>query len=686
MMTPLKADAAQYLGATLVRRVTWMRALVRLLISDKKLKRRTLRIISDYRVIERSNCFDRSFYLACNPDVAQSGMDPLLHYLLHGEREGRRPSAVISAKRLDGLMRGRPKSSHSALALLLRGEGERPTIDPILERRALALPRIVRPHGPASHKKLVVYTAVFDQYDLLPTPSVASELVDYVCFSEREISNPGVWRVRSIDYFHHVPRRMARYAKLHPHRYFPNYEWSLWVDGRIALRIDPIDLLRQCDGEGDFFAFYHPMRSTPFEEGSEVIRLDLDDHATVANQMERYRSLGLPEETTLHETGVLLRRHGSDAVVNHSRTWWSEIAGGSLRDQLSFDFAAWRARVPILPLAEHGTSVRNDSRFLFSTHRTPERSARAWLLDMGLTNPPAFVTEPRAIRRDEADEADIVVCIHNALEDVVRCLNSVDRARIGRERLILVDDGSDSETRDWLRSYALANADRTALLRRGSAGGYTIAANVGLRESNAPNVVMLNSDVIVPRGWLKKLHDGAHAGLEIGLVGPLSNAASYQSVPQLTAPDGGFLVNILPPKMSVDQMDALCGQIGDGLYARVPALNGFCMLIRRAVIDRIGLFDEATFPEGYGEENDYCLRAADAGFSAAIACNSYVYHAKSRSYTSARRNQLAAKATAAIKAKWSESRLSDCSRTMEDHPWLAIIRSRVANELRRSLS
>ena len=61
-------------------------------------------------------------------------------------------------------------------------------------------------------------------------------------------------------------------------------------------------------------------------------------------------------------------------------------------------------------------------------------------------------------------------------------------------------------------------------------------------------------------------------------------------------------------------MQAILEGVTERRYPAVPLLNGFCTLIRRAVFERAGLYDEDAFPIGYGEETDLCLRAAKAGF------------------------------------------------------------------------
>jgi O-antigen biosynthesis protein len=664
-------------------RVHWWKVIRDMVSHTGGLRRRTWRLAREYWTIHRSGSFDRSSYLADNSDVAAAGVDPLWHYLCHGEKEGRRPSRQLSYEELFDLTNDSSLLRGSRLAKLIReGPVVRTAVDTAPAKASHTLPRIGRLGEVAARpKRIAVYTAIFDGYDELQQPEVVSNDADYICFSDMPIKSPGVWQVRALDYFHTNPRRTARFAKVHPHIYFPDHEWSLWIDGRVRLRIDPMDLVRQ--SSGDLTAFWHPERVSPFQEAEEVIALGLDNPDIVNRQMSRQRDVGFPADAPLHETNVLLRRHMSEQVVAHSRIWFAEIQSGSLRDQLSFDFAGWRAGVPIESFGVRPLNVRNDPRFFVASHLRRKRNATVRMHsggDVSGTFPVLNVGKP-ASSPTETASVDIIVCVHNALEDVTRCLEAVVRSRTKSQRLILVDDGSDPETRDWLTAHLASLRDDDVLIRRETAGGYTVAANHGLRASTAPFVALLNSDTIVPSGWIKKLIAALDSGPDIGLAGPLSNAASYQSIPEVVSPEGGFKVNDLPSGTTVEDMDRLCQQLAADIYPRVPILNGFCILMRRSLIDRVGLLDEQAFPRGYGEENDYCFRAWDAGFSAVIACTTYVFHAKSRSYTSLRRNELARAAGMALKQKWSEERVRSAAQTLEEHPWLAAIRSRVAEAL-----
>jgi GT2 family glycosyltransferase len=281
---------------------------------------------------------------------------------------------------------------------------------------------------------------------------------------------------------------------------------------------------------------------------------------------------------------------------------------------------------------------------------------------------------------------DVIICIHNALDDVKNCIESVLRTEFtaGTYRLILVDDGSDAPTADYVKQTAAGHENITSI-RRDKAGGYTIAANTGLRASQADFCALLNSDTIVPKNWLNKFTALFTQKPDVGIIGPLSNAASWQSIPDLSAPEGGWAVNSLPKGWSVDDMDAAVERAAQDIAVtpRVPLLNGFCYMIRRSILDGVGLMDEEGFPRGFGEEDDFCMRTALAGYGIMIALNTYVYHAKSKSYGSKARNSLSQKGQVMLKKKHGEIRLARAVASMRHNPYLAEMRLGVAELLPR---
>lgn len=272
---------------------------------------------------------------------------------------------------------------------------------------------------------------------------------------------------------------------------------------------------------------------------------------------------------------------------------------------------------------------------------------------------------------------DIVICIHNALADVKRCLTSVLCSTAPPYRLILVDDGSADETRDYLKRFAAGQG--CVLLRHETALGYTCAANAGLQASSAPFVLLLNSDTMVAPRWLDRLICCAESAPRLGMVGPLSNTASWQSVPAVFDAAGDWAENPLPPGWDLNRYAGEVARESARIYPRVGFLNGFCLLIKRELIREIGLFDAETFGRGYGEENDYCLRATAARWELALADDCYVFHAQSKSYSSERRQKLAQLAGLALSAKHGDAPIEAGLAITRHHPALEYIRQRCSS-------
>lgn len=273
-----------------------------------------------------------------------------------------------------------------------------------------------------------------------------------------------------------------------------------------------------------------------------------------------------------------------------------------------------------------------------------------------------------------AHEVDIVICVHNALEDARACLESVERYRNPRHSIVLVDDGSDEETQAFLRSFATERS-HVRLHRNSIAQGYTKAANAGARMAKGEFIIFLNSDTIVTSKWAEKLIDGLQSRPGIGMAGPLSNAASYQSIPDVRPTKTQTAVNELPEGLSIDDINQLCESRATLPFPAVPLLHGFCLAMSRDVWSAVGPFDEDAFPRGFGEENDFCLRAADQGFGMVVATNTFVYHAKSKSYDLKVRHKLVEMAQQILYDRHGKKRFLDSVKVLERNPDLRQLRA-----------
>ena len=149
--------------------------------------------------------------------------------------------------------------------------------------------------------------------------------------------------------------------------------------------------------------------------------------------------------------------------------------------------------------------------------------------------------------------------------------------------------------------------------------GFVRTVNKGLTRFIDNDIVLLNSDVIVPKTWLPRLAAEAYSCRRVGTVTPFSNNATVCSFPIINHE------NAQPFAMSVDEIDAVFS--GNKLPCIAsPTGIGFCMYIRRDCLDEIGFLDADRFGRGYGEENDLCQRGEEAGWRNLLSPNLYAYH------------------------------------------------------------
>ena len=103
--------------------------------------------------------------------------------------------------------------------------------------------------------------------------------------------------------------------------------------------------------------------------------------------------------------------------------------------------------------------------------------------------------------------ADVVIPVHNIPEDVQRCIESCIRSLRSEDQIILVDDGSTAPTEKICARAAEKHPRNVSLIRRPEGSGFCNAANAGIRLADAPIVILLNSDTVVPwGGWIKSKH------------------------------------------------------------------------------------------------------------------------------------------------------------------------------------
>ena len=253
---------------------------------------------------------------------------------------------------------------------------------------------------------------------------------------------------------------------------------------------------------------------------------------------------------------------------------------------------------------------------------------------------------PESSSRAENWDRDvaIIVPIYNSPQLVARCIDAVLRWSPSSARLILIDDAS---TDPAIATLLDTKANSRVIVRRNASNrGYTHSVNVGIDLAGDADVILLNSDTQVGPRWLQSLRHAAYSDVRIATATAVSDNAGAFSVPELEQ------YCPIPAAWNLVAAQRAILQRGGLRYPALPTGNGFCMYIKRRVIERIGAMDEQAFPQGYGEENDFCQRAENAGFSHVIAGNVLVRHERSASFGHERRAALGLQGMAVLRERY----------------------------------
>lgn len=213
----------------------------------------------------------------------------------------------------------------------------------------------------------------------------------------------------------------------------------------------------------------------------------------------------------------------------------------------------------------------------------------------------------------------IVILTRNELEYTRRCLDSIAKWTEEPYELVLVDNGSTDGTVDYLRSIAGA-----VVIDNGENLGFAGGCNQGIAASSGDRILLLNNDTMATPGWLAAMHRALDRSDDMGIVGPRSNNVAGDQLVETVEYD-------VETAEGLERFARSWSAQHEGQGREFPRLIGFCMLVRRQVVERIGGFD-LRFGIGNFEDDDFCLRACVAGFRNWICDEAFVHHFGSRTF------------------------------------------------------
>jgi GT2 family glycosyltransferase/glycosyltransferase involved in cell wall biosynthesis len=230
----------------------------------------------------------------------------------------------------------------------------------------------------------------------------------------------------------------------------------------------------------------------------------------------------------------------------------------------------------------------------------------------------------------EISNLTVVIPVFNAYDYATRCLESVLSTVKSTDILVIDDASTDPRINPYLLSLEFSGKIR--LITNQTNKGFVKSVNLAFANSKSNDVVLLNSDTIVFDGWLEGLVNTSISVENVATVTAMSNAATIFSLP--------FAEELVcePQLTEVIARDFRTIPIFDVHQVEIPTCHGFCVLITRHALNEVGFFDEKTFGLGYGEENDFSMRAINLGFKNLLAPSVVVHHYGSKSFQESREN------------------------------------------------
>lgn len=210
---------------------------------------------------------------------------------------------------------------------------------------------------------------------------------------------------------------------------------------------------------------------------------------------------------------------------------------------------------------------------------------------------------------------DVIVLTWNRLEITKQFFESLLSSTHLKIKIIAVDNASTDGTRDYLRELKERLADKIEVIYNKENVGFIRGTNLGFGFSTSPYVCLANNDLIFTEGWLDEIIGLFERYKSIGILNPNSNTLGMRP----------------KEKGSIDDLAVDLKRKYNGIFVEMPFCTGFCMVMRRDIMDKNGGLSEAYAPMFF-EDTDISMKAKEMGYSIGMAKGAYVWHKEHGSF------------------------------------------------------
>lgn len=340
--------------------------------------------------------------------------------------------------------------------------------------------------------------------------------------------------------------------------------------------------------------------------------------------------------------------------IDYYLSTYADIAQQGVNPFLHYIEKGWReGRNPSYSFSTNNYIANHPSCLAENTNPLLHRSRQP----VDVTNSPdlreqiLFDVEPKKFTKTVTVIIPIYIANLNGVEVLLRLLETIHDAYLRVDRhlsFILIDDGSPlKKSKELIKETGFLERQDTTYIENSTNQGFVKTVNVGLNRVNGDSdVILLNSDTEIHGRVFEILQHACYRSPNIASVTPLSNRATIASLTNW--PFGEDVIYDLSAAVVAGVVES-AGLIGGQNHT--PTGHGFCMYLSRSAINAVGAFDDVTFLHGYGEENDWSMRAVVAGYVHTICTECFVFHHESMSFSSEMKKTLQKENSAKLLAK-----------------------------------
>lgn len=223
-----------------------------------------------------------------------------------------------------------------------------------------------------SDKRIAVYTCITGKYDTVTDPLLFPDNCDFFLITDMPEANTSKWKTidirtlgNDIDLLSNAMKN--RFVKMHPDIVFPDYDYSVYVDGSIRICTDLTEHVNRISQYG--MAFYsHDLRNCVYDEIQACILLGKANKSELLEQIAYLDNAGMPRNYGLPACGIIARKHHDPLCKKVMQEWWNEYVNHAKRDQVNLPLVLHRNHIPVQDVTTLGSNMYLDDSLEFHKH------------------------------------------------------------------------------------------------------------------------------------------------------------------------------------------------------------------------------------------------------------------------------------------------------------------------------